>query len=160
MLRRSLNLITCKFYWMHWTKKYVLLFALKTWSDIWSPFNSKWVAYEPRMCRGEAWLIDYRFPFWSCGKESIEKMFVANTLFIDSFPWVYMADQSLYRTARYATALVVQVKSHQKYDELPYGVRWNPVLWTLKGNRFHSLLSTVFRPFTRRVLRLFNSAQM
>lgn len=33
-------------------------------------------------------MIDYRyFPNWSCGKESIIKVFIANTLFIDPFPW-------------------------------------------------------------------------
>ena len=42
-------------------------------------------------------MIDHRyFRIWSYGKESIIKVFVANTLFTDPFSYVLMADKSIY----------------------------------------------------------------
>ena len=59
-------------------------------------------------------MIDHRYiPIWSYGNESIIQVFVASNLFIDPFPYVKMADQSIYRKARHDRA------DFRAYSEFP-----------------------------------------
>lgn len=58
-------------------------------------------------------------PVWSSDEESIIKVYVANILYIDRFPYVLMAEQSIYRKERDAAAVLLQPDMNQWSAILP-----------------------------------------